>query len=125
MATALPTPEVLECYFDDHFEPRLPAMRLRWPVEGQESDQIWRLPAGTRLTGPAPERFGLTITRRGADSYELRVLWNSSALSWASLNRNDILRSALRSLLAAMGTDLWYLLDQPLPDRISPPPRVA
>ncbi len=44
----------------------------------------------------------------------MRVLWNQTCLSWAGLTRAQLLTSSLAPLLAAMGTDLWHLLDQPV-----------
>jgi len=126
MATALPAPEVLDCYFDDRFEPRLPAMCLRWASNAPDaSDAAWQLPEGVCLKGPAPERFGVNIQRAAADAYDVRLLWDRSALTWTALTRYQLLDSALAPVLAALGTDLWYLLEQPLPARLSPKPRAA
>jgi hypothetical protein len=110
----LPVPEVLRCYFDDGFVPRLPAMCLRWDSEAIGSEQCWELPEGVRLIGPPPERFGIDIRRRGIDSYNVRLLWDRTCLTWEDLSRAQLLDSALAPLLGAMGTDLWYLLDQPV-----------
>jgi hypothetical protein len=115
MVQTLPEPEVVRCYFDDGFTPRLPAMCLRWDAEKQgEIERIWDLPQGVQMAGIAPERFGISIQRWGDDSYAVRLLWNFTCLSWACLTRSQLLESDLSALLEAMGTDLWYLLDQPV-----------
>ena len=70
--------------------------------------------------------FGLTIQRRETDRYSVRLLWDRTCLSWNALTRVQLMTSALTPLLAAMGTDLWYLLDQPIdPRRGTPAPRAA
>ena len=114
MVKTLQSPEVVRCYFDDGFAPRLPAMCLRWDAEAQGRERLWELPEGVTLVGPPPERFGVSIRRRGEDSYSVRLLWDRTYLTWGDLPRAQILTSALAPLLGAMGTDLWYLLDQPV-----------
>ncbi len=126
MVKALPTPEVLRCYFDDGFQPRLPAMCLRWGPDAMgEVERLWHLPEGVCLLGPAPQRFGISIRRGGSDTYVVRLLWDRTCLSWAALTRTDLLGSALAPLLAAMGTDLWFLLDQPAAVPAGCPARAA
>lgn len=110
----LPPPEVVRCYFDDDFAPRLPAMCLRWDADLLGGERLWELPEGVTLVGPPPERFGVSIRRHGDDSYSVRLLWDRTGLTWGDLPRDQILTSALAPLLGAMGTDLWYLLDQPI-----------
>jgi hypothetical protein len=105
---------VVRCYFDDGFAPRLPAMCLRWDTGALGGERLWDLPEGVTLVGPPPERFGVSIRRCGSDSYNVRLLWDRTCLSWGDLPRAQILTSALAPLLGAMGTDLWYLLDQPV-----------
>jgi hypothetical protein len=113
MVHALPVPEVLRCYFDEGFDPHLPAMCLRWP--GQEAgNQVWSLPEGVSLTGPAPCHFGVSIQRLAADGYAVRLLWEHTCLLWRSLTRRQLLDCALGPILTALGTDLLYLLDQPI-----------
>ncbi|MFL5245143.1 MAG: hypothetical protein ACJ8FY_23825 [Gemmataceae bacterium] len=115
MLKALPQPEVVRCYFDNGFTPRLPAMCLRWDLEANiEWEGVWDFPQDVQIAGPAPERFGISIQRWAEDSYAVRLLWNFTCLSWACLTRSELLESALSPLLEAMGTDLWYLLDQPV-----------
>jgi hypothetical protein len=122
MPDTLLAPEVVRCYFDDGFEPRLPAMALRWDA-GDECP--WELPEGVTIAGPPPRQFGITIQRRAADTYAVRVLWERTCLRWQALTRAQLLGSALRPVLEALGTDLWYLLDQPIGDDPVPPDRAA
>jgi len=114
MVKTLPPPHVLRCYFDDAFTPRLPAMCLRWDADLVGGERLWELPEGVTLVGPPPERFGVSINRRGLDSYNVRLLWDRTSLTWDALPRFEVLTSALAPLLAALGTDLWYLLEQPV-----------
>jgi hypothetical protein len=112
---SLRAPEVVRCYVHTGFQPHLPVMELRWdPNALGTAERLWYLPEDVCLTGAAPEDFGVTIQRRAADGYAVRVLWNNTCLSWSSLTRVQLLTSALAPLLRAMGTDLWYLLDQPV-----------
>ena len=126
MLTTLPAPEVVRCYFDDGFEPPLPAMALRWDADSPAAEeQAWELPEDVTITGPAPRRFGVTIGRRGPDTYAVRLLWDHTGLTWRALTRAQLLRSGLAPLLEALGTDLWYLLDQPVRDESTPPAPAA
>jgi hypothetical protein len=122
MLQALPAPQVLRCYFDDNFTPPLPAMCLRWAadVEGP-----WDLPEDVSFIGPAPQQFGVTIERRAPDTYAVRLLWDRTFFSWQALTRSQLLGSALALLLGAMGTDLWYLLDQPVSTKCTLPGKAA
>lgn len=111
----LPKPEVVRCFVERSFQPPLPAMELRWdPDATGVADRAWYLPDNICLKGPAPERFGLTIRRRGDDAYQVRVCWNRLCLSWEGLTRVQIMSSSLAMLLQTLGTDLWYLLNQPI-----------
>jgi hypothetical protein len=105
----LPTPEIIRC-FHDPFS-RLPAMELRWPTP---CDWAWHLPDGTTIIGPAPTSFGVTVHRQGSDAFLVRCLWNDRDYVWTDLTANEILESSLSPILAALGTRLDYLLDQPL-----------
>jgi hypothetical protein len=126
MVRTLPQPQVLRCYFDDGFAPRLPAMSLRWDADALADEEgRWELPDGTCLLGPPPEQFGVSIRRRGEDSYDVRLLWDRTRLTWNALPRSELLASALAPLLGAMGTDLWYLLEQPVRPDPPPPDRAA
>jgi hypothetical protein len=111
----LPRPEVLRCFFEDSFDPPLPAMALHWdPEAAGVAECAWHLPDGVCVKGPAPARFGVVIHRRGEDAYHVRVLWNGLGLSWERLSRVQIMASSLAPVLAALGTDLWNLLVQPI-----------
>ncbi len=125
MLRTLPPPQVVRCYFDDGFTPRLPAMCLRWDRELLGGERLWELPEGVTLAGPPPERFGVSIRRRGEDSYSVRLLWDRTCLTWDDLPRVQLLTSALAPLLGALGTDLWYLLDQPVRPAAVPCERAA
>jgi hypothetical protein len=125
MLNTLPTPEVVRCYFEDGFEPALPAMALRWDPDTERAEQLWDLPEDVTIAGPPPRRFGVTIQRRGADTYAVRLLWNQTCLRWHALTRAQLLATSLGPLLEALGTDLWYLLDQPIDDNSFPLDRAA
>jgi hypothetical protein len=126
MTQTLPVPEVVRCYFDESFEPHLPAMCLRWQQEEHDgTEAVWELPEGMRVTGPPPRHFGVLIQRQALDSYFVRLLWDRTCLTWHDLTREQLLHCDLDPLLAALGTDLWYLLDQPLPDPDGEPPSAA
>jgi hypothetical protein len=111
MALSLPAVEVVRCYFDDTFDPVLPAMTLRW---GTAHERRWELPEEVSLFGPPPRQFGVSIRRTGSDGYFVRLLWDQTCLSWKLLSRVQLLTSALSPILAALGTDLRELLDQPV-----------
>src|ERR1700693_1189172 len=110
----LPRPDVLRCFFEDSFQPPLPAMVLRWAEDAPGvADRIWHLPDGVCMKGLAPTRLVITIDRHGENAYQVRVLWNGLCLSWERLSRVQIMASSLAPVLAALGTDLWDLLSQP------------
>ena len=114
----LPRPEVRRCFFDKSFEPPLPAMALAWDHDAPGlAEHVWYLPGDVTVQGPAPDRFGVTVHRVGADSYRVRLLWNGLCLSWEHLTRVQVMTSALAPILAALGTDLWHLLNQPIEER--------
>ncbi len=101
----LPAPEIVRCYFETRFEPHLPAMELRWdPEVAGVAERTWYL----------PDNVCLTLHRHGDDTYQVRVLWNRLCLCWEHLPRTEIMASSLSLVLAALGTDLWYLLSQPI-----------
>ena len=105
--------------------PVFQAMVLRWdPNALGSAERLWYLPEDVCLTGPAPERFGVSIQRHDTDSYTVRVLWNRTYLSWTDLTRVQLLTSALAPLLGALGTDLWQLLAEPVRATVRMP-RVA
>jgi hypothetical protein len=124
MPQTLSAPEVLRTWFDEAFNPRLPALCLRWD-EGGQAEKLWELPEGVSIVGPAPRSFGFSARRIDDDLYAVRLLWDQTRLSWPGLSRAQLLTSALAPLLAALGTDLWCLLDQPLPSAHRGRPRAA
>lgn len=111
----LPKPNVERCFFETSFDPPLAAMDLEWNLDAPGGmERTWHLPDGLLLKGPAPRRFGISIHRLGSDSYRVRVLWNRLALHWDGLTRVKIMSTSLGLVLNALGTDLWYLLNQPV-----------
>lgn len=122
----LPGPEVLESCWAEEEAPPLAAMRLHWdPNMLGATERVWRLPEGIALTGPAPERFGVTIVRKDLDAYSVRLLWNDIRFDWTALTRTQLLTTSLVSLLRALGQDLWALLNQPIHAVISHPRKAA
>jgi hypothetical protein len=114
----LTSPEVLRCFFVDSPPTPLLAMALHWHDEQPaDSERIWHLPGGVCIRGAAPTRFGVTVHRHDVDAYQVRLLWDNVCLSWQHLTRVQIIASALTPILALLGTDLWYLLAQPLPSQ--------
>lgn len=114
----LAKPDVVRCFFEQSFDPPLAAMALRWDAETAAAcERLWQLPDNVAIKGPAPERFGVTICRWSEDAYRVRLLWNGLCLSWENLTRRQIMTSALASILGSLGTDVWYLLQQPLEDQ--------
>lgn len=107
-------PEVLTCYFDDGFNPPLAAMRLRWHSEPFVRDRLWLLPGGVQIVGPAPQSFGLAIRRSGFDEYHVCLLWSDARFSWPALRRAHLQASSLGAFLQSIGTELAYLLQQPI-----------
>jgi hypothetical protein len=122
---ASPAPRVVRTYLDDCCTPPLPVCCLCWENEDEEGDQVWDLPEGVRLCGPFPHRFGLAVQRRDSNTYQVRLLWDHTFLSWAALSRGQLLTSSLAPLLAALGTDLWHLLEQPIAPADRERPRAA
>jgi hypothetical protein len=116
----LPRPEVLGCFFDDCVVPHLSAMELRWHADAPgTAERVWHLPQGVSVHGPAPERFGIAIERLGEDDYKVQVLWNHLCLAWNHLRRVQIMTSSLSLVLQALGTDMWHLLHQPIPQALA------
>lgn len=107
----LPQPEVVGCFFDIGFMPPVAAMLLRWP---EDAERTWALPGGETVTGPLPRRFGVRVRRQDEDAFNLALVWDSTYRQWFSLRRKEIVGTAVEPVLAALGTQLAYLLDQPV-----------
>jgi hypothetical protein len=88
-------------------------MDLDWDGPAAEEPATWRLPQGVTFMGPAPARFGIHVRRLGPDHYVLHLIWDRVHLAFKDLTRCQVRESCLGPLLARMGTDLEYLLDQP------------
>jgi hypothetical protein len=111
---SLPKPEVVRCFHATGFEPHLPAMVLRWADSPSHTEHIWHLPDNLTLKGPAPQRFGITVHRLGPNAFQVRCLWDNLSVTWERLTRSQVMASSLSQILSALGTDLWYLLNQPV-----------
>src|SRR5262245_1399755 len=112
MLRSLPTPELLRWAQHDGFEPQLPVMCLRWRCDHKDAAECsWTLPEGLTIVGPPPRLFGLHVDRQDRDSYSVRLVWDRTTFAWERLSRPQLLATCLRNLLAALGTDLWHLLD--------------
>jgi hypothetical protein len=108
----LAEPEVRACEFDDAFNPGLGVMLLHWPNDALE--RSWQLPGKVALHGSPPTRFGISIQRWDSNRYAVCLQWNETSLRWPSLSRADLAATCLVELLGNLGTDLHYLLDQPI-----------
>jgi hypothetical protein len=108
-------PRVTGFCYDEVFLPRVASMNLDWPDQQLSLEQItWNLPRGINILGPAPSRFGIQIVRLDTDSYTVRLVWNEMQCGWPCLTRAELLQSSLLVLLKVLGTNLEYLLDQPV-----------
>ena len=114
MPPPLPAAEVVRKFIDDDFDPHAPVLALRWAAEGPAAERLWELPEGLSILGAPPRRFGLHLRRHSADGYAVRLLWERAQLSWPALSRVELLGSSLAPLLAALGLDLWSLMEQPV-----------
>ena len=115
----LSKPDVLRCFTEAGSDAPLPAMELRWDSETPGiSECSWNLPNSIVLKGPAPERFGIAIHRQDHNSYRVRVLWDNMTFTWDDLTRAQVMTSSLTQILHALGTDLWYLLNQPIEEDV-------
>ena len=110
----LAAPEVIGCYFDIGFIPPIAAMLLRWPEPVASAQHSWPLPGGEVLQSPLPRRFGVRLRRQAEDAYNLALVWDSTYRQWFSLRRQEVQASAIAPILAALGTGLGHLLDQPV-----------
>ena len=114
MSRSLPSAQVVRKTIDEAFDVRSPVFVLEWS-EGANSERLWELPDGFSIMGLAPKRFGLLIRRNSSDAYNVQILWDRTQLTWRAVSRLDLLASCLSPLLAAVGLDLWSLLEQPIP----------
>lgn len=112
MARTLPAAEVVRKYIDEDFDIHSPVMVLQWPEDAGE--RLWELPEGLSLLGCPPRSFGLVLKRSSADTYTVRLNWERTQLHWPALTRVELLGSCLAPLLAALGLDLWAMLEQPV-----------
>jgi hypothetical protein len=119
MSIALPTAEVVRQEIDDTFDRHTPVLILRWQEEGP-AERLWELPEGLCVVGGPPGRLGVSIRQGLGDDFAVRLLWERTLLSWPALSRMELLGSCLASLLAALGFDLWSMLEQPTRSRVRP-----
>jgi hypothetical protein len=113
MPRSMSAPKVVRSYCDEAFDALTPVWCLRWGSEEADApERLWELPEGVSVFGPPPAQFGVSV-RRSRGAYAVRVLWDRTVFSWAALSRMQLLGSALAPLLAALGKDLWHLLEQP------------
>jgi hypothetical protein len=115
--TDLPAPDVVSCRFDGGFAPALAVLCLEWPTLAVRP---WRLPGGWAATAPPPTRFGVRVLRARPDDYSVCVVWDEFALRIASTTARELRDSSLSGLLAALGSDLEYILAQPVEEGESP-----
>ena len=110
----LPAAEVLRTYSDKKDGAR-PSCVCAGPSPSPTS--IAPLgPAGRREHGrPATATFRLQRPPPGGKASRRALLWDRTSLSWVSLSCMQLLTSAFAPLMAALGADLWSLLDQPVP----------
>lgn len=115
MARSLPPAEVVRKYIDEAFDSHCPVLVLRWPAETAHAERLWNLPEGHCVAGYVPVRFGHVIRRTGPDAYNVRLVWDRTILAWSHVPRAELMESSLGSILAALGVDLWSMLEQPVP----------
>jgi hypothetical protein len=106
-------PRILGCFFDIGFMPPIAVMLLQWEDPCSLDVHHWTLPNGEHITGAWPRRFGIRIRRQAEDAYHFMLVWDSTYRQWFSLRRKEILGSAIETILAALGSQLNDLLDQP------------
>lgn len=125
MSQTLTRPRIVRSYFvGPGSRPRLPVLSLEWD-EVFVKDRPWRLPGGLCVWGPPPQQFGLSVRSRGRDSHVVRLFWNQTHLTWRHLSRDELLGSCLNELLAALGADLWCMLDPLMEDEPCDPESAA
>ena len=123
---AMAEPRIVRCLFDHSLEPHLVALELDWQGTPWAAGQrTWTLPGGWQYVGGPPRRFAIDVVRLAANSYRVRLVWNQVQVQWSQLERHQILHTSLSEVLAALGTDLAYLLDQPIPEQVPAALRAA
>ena len=115
MSRSLPPAQVVRKIIDEAFDIHSPVLILEWSEGGSNTERLWELPDGFSIMGAAPRRFGLLVRRTTSDAYSVQLLWDRTQLVWRDVSRLDLLGTCLAPLLAAMGLDLWSLLEQPVP----------
>lgn len=118
----LPEPDLVSCLVIDEVQPHMLAMRLNWPDDVLTQAQIWDLPGGQQQFSPAPECFGIVLHRSAEDAYVIRLWWDGCYFTWQNLTRQEIENTCLHRLLAALGSDLPFMLEQPILDDLLPTP---
>lgn len=121
----LPEPDLVSCLVIDAVQPHMLAMRLRWPDDESTQPQIWDLPEGIQQFGPAPECFGIVLRRTEFNAYDLRLWWDGTYHTWTGLTRGAVESTCLYRLLSTLGSDLGFMLDQPILPDLVPTARAA
>ena len=116
MSRSLPPAQVVRKVIDEAFDIHSPVLVLEWSEGGSTAERLWELPDGFSIVGGAPRRFALLVRRSSSDTYGVRLLWDRTQLVWRGVSRLDLLASCLAPILAAVGLDLWSLLEQPVPN---------
>jgi hypothetical protein len=111
MTRTLPSADIVRRFLDEDFDSRVAVHVLNW---SDETEHLWELPEGLSILAGPPRRFGFILRRTASQSYQVRLLWDRTQLHWANLSKMDLLGCCLGSLLAAVGVDLWGLLEQPI-----------
>lgn len=111
----LPAPTIGRCWQEEIFLASVSALELDW-AEGSvdEESRTWAFPEGVQVSGPPAKRFGALVYRVDEDDYAVHIVWNQTHFAWNSVSRRQLEESCLGGVLASLGTDLQYLLDQPV-----------
>ena len=121
----LSEPDLVSCLVIEDVVPHMLAMRLQWPDDESTGPQIWDLPGNLQQFGPAPDCFGIMLHRTAFDGYDLRLWWDGVHFSWPHLPRRVIEESCLGRLLTSLGSDLSFMLDQPVRGETQPAAKAA
>jgi hypothetical protein len=121
----LSEPDLVSCLVIEEVQPHMLAMRLHWPDDDTTGPQIWDLPGNVQQFGPAPDVFGIVLHRMAFDGFDLRLWWDGTHFSWPHLSRRTIEDSCLGRLLSALGSDLGFMLDQPVRGEPQPVEKAA